>query len=136
MPSQQPPSVFGLHENANITKDDRDARLLLNATLLTQPRQSSSFISSSTSSHSTSVQQSINTDPKCVVKSTATHVLQRLPSLYNIEAIAQKYPIVYTESMNTVLLQEAIRYNRLLARVLDTLTRVRDAIDGKVVMSA
>lgn len=37
-------------------------------------------------------------------------ILSRLPDLFNIKAVSDKYPIVYTNSMNTVLRQELIRY--------------------------
>ena len=38
----------------------------------------------------------------------------QLPHLYDLEGIALIYPTDYYESMNTVLVQEAERYNRLL----------------------
>ncbi|RHW74065.1 dynein heavy chain [Trypanosoma brucei equiperdum] len=122
LPLQQPPAVFGLHENANITKDERDARNLLEATLLTQPRDSSDTTS--------------KLDPKATVKEMAHHVFSRLPVLFDIEQIQQRHPIDYSQSMNTVLLQESIRYNRLLFIVRRTLVDVQDAINGTVVMSA
>ena len=46
------------------------------------------------------------------------------------------YPVVYTESMNTVLRQELIRYNRLTTVVRATLVNLQKAIKGLVVMSA
>ncbi|KAF8279355.1 putative dynein heavy chain [Trypanosoma cruzi] len=122
LPSQQPPAVFGLHENADITKDERETRVLLEATLLTQPRESSDADS--------------KLDPKATVKDLAHHVLLRLPKLFDIEEIQRKHPIDYSQSMNTVLLQETIRYRRLLLIVRQTLTDIQDAISGKVVMSA
>lgn len=36
-------------------------------------------------------------------------ILERLPALWNVDEVAQKYPVVYTNSMNTVLRQELIR---------------------------
>jgi dynein heavy chain len=48
----------------------------------------------------------------------------------------QKYPVKYDESMNTVLRQELIRYNRLTSVVRKSLIELRKAIKGLVVMSS
>lgn len=36
-------------------------------------------------------------------------ILTRLPEPFNLEEVSEKYPVVYTNSMNTVLRQELIR---------------------------
>lgn len=46
-----------------------------------------------------------------------------------------KYPVDYYESMNTVLTQELVRYNRLISVVHSTLKELKKAIKGLVVMS-
>lgn len=46
-----------------------------------------------------------------------------------------RYPVLYEESFNTVLLQEAIRYNGLLDVVKTTLVDLLKALKGLVVMS-
>lgn len=38
LPINQLPEVYGLHDNADITKDNREARQLLDSVLLTQPQ--------------------------------------------------------------------------------------------------
>jgi dynein heavy chain len=55
--------------------------------------------------------------------------------LFDIEAISMLYPVVYEESMNTVLLQECIRYNKLIDRMENTLPDLLKALKGLVVMS-
>eukprot|EP00658_Telonema_sp_P-2_P035779 TRINITY_DN2596_c0_g1_i13.p1 TRINITY_DN2596_c0_g1~~TRINITY_DN2596_c0_g1_i13.p1 ORF type:complete len:517 (+),score=116.45 TRINITY_DN2596_c0_g1_i13:92-1642(+) len=122
LPWEQKPGIFGLHGNADITKDERDARLLLEATLSTQPREASGKDSA--------------LDPKKVVLQSAKDVHSSMPKLFDIEEITAKYPLTYGQSMNTVLLQELIRYNRLLAIVRSGLDSVQMAIRGEVVMSA
>lgn len=36
-------------------------------------------------------------------------ILIRLPQIYNLQYVSEKYPVLYTNSMNTVLRQELIR---------------------------
>lgn len=66
----------------------------------------------------------------------ATDILNKIPNVYNLEHVAQKYPIIYANSMNTVLKQELIRFNRLIVVVKATLVNIRRAVAGEVVMSS
>jgi len=52
-----------------------------------------------------------------------------------VEEIGKKYPTDYKESMNTVLVQELIRYNKLLAIMATSLVSVKKALKGLIVMS-
>lgn len=55
---------------------------------------------------------------------------------FDIEACAFKYPVDYNESLNTVLNQEMLRFNKLISRVRDSLADVGKAVKGLVVMDA
>jgi len=43
------------------------------------------------------------------MEETAKEILSKVPKPINIGPVAEKYPVMYEQSMNTVLLQEVIR---------------------------
>lgn len=49
---------------------------------------------------------------KEVVEELAHDVLSKLPMDFDLEEVMRLYPVIYNESMNTVLRQELIRFNR------------------------
>lgn len=63
-------------------------------------------------------------------------MLEKIPAEFDVEKIAKKYPILYEQSMNTVLQQEMFRYNRMISRISSSLVSLRKAIDGIVSMSS
>ena len=115
------PEVYGLHDNADITKDNQETNLLFDSILLTLPRQSSS---------------SGGQNQSQTIDELAADILGRLNEDFNIDNVIKKYPVEYSESMNTVLRQELIRYNRLTSVVRKSLVDLRKAIKGLVVMSS
>ncbi|KAG6455707.1 hypothetical protein O3G_MSEX009350 [Manduca sexta] len=116
------PEVFGLHENADITKDNKEAAALLFGCLLTQ----AAIVGGGGGEAG---------DAGGVVELTRD-MMARLPPQYDVPGVATKYPVQYYNSMNTVLKQELIRYNRLLSVVRRTLHGVHLAAQGLAIMSA
>ncbi|KAM4632527.1 dynein axonemal heavy chain 3 [Discoglossus pictus] len=114
------PEVFGLHENADITKDNQETNQLFNGVLLTLPRETAGSGKS----------------PQEVVDDLARDILHKLPNDFNLENVMAKYPVVYEESMNTVLRQELIRFNRLTEVIRSSLINIGKAIKGLVLMSS
>jgi len=55
--------------------------------------------------------------------------------VFNLEDVIKKYPTDYNESMNTVLVQEVVRYNGLLSVMKSSLYNLKKALKGLVVMS-
>ncbi|KAK2921231.1 hypothetical protein Q8A73_000716 [Channa argus] len=114
------PCVFGLHSNADITKDIQETNQLLDGVLLTLPRQAGGGAKS----------------PQELVEELAEDILSKLPEDFDIQMVNDKYPVMYEESMNTVLRQEVIRFNRLTHVLRVSLANIRKALKGQIVMSA
>ena len=62
-------------------------------------------------------------------------ILDKVPEPIPILPVMEKYPVKYEESMNTVLTQEVIRYNKLLTAIRGSLNEMLKALKGLVVMS-
>ncbi|TPP62510.1 Dynein heavy chain 7 axonemal [Fasciola gigantica] len=120
LPINPTPEVYGLHDNADITKDNQETLQLFSGILLTLPRQ----------------QGGTGKSPEVIVQELAADILSKLPPDFKMKEAMQRYPVIYRESMNTVLRQELIRFNRLTAVVRSTLQNLQKAIKGLVVMSA
>lgn len=120
LPSNQKPEVYGLHDNADITKDNNESMQLLAGVLLTQ----------------TQIITSGNEDNiETIVKNLTSEILFKIPEQFNIEAVSEIYPVDYKNSMNTVLKQELIRFNNLIKLIKDSLTTLQKAIKGQIVIS-
>ncbi|KAF0024691.1 hypothetical protein F2P81_023493 [Scophthalmus maximus] len=120
LPIGADPCVFGLHSNADITKDNQETNLLLNGVLSTLPRQTGGGAKS----------------PQEVVDELAEDILSKLPADFDVQMVIELYPVVYEESMNTVLRQEIIRFNRLTQVVRVSLVNIQKALKGQIVMSS
>jgi len=126
LPGSCHPEVFGLHANADISKDSRAVQTLLGALLLTQTATGGAASGGEV--------QSVLKDLICDILAKLAAVL---PSgSFDIEEVERRHPLRYEESMNTVLRQELIRYNGLLSTIQDSLQSLQAAVAGEVVMSA
>jgi dynein heavy chain len=114
------PEIFGLHPNADITCASDELARMFSTILMLLPRQAGGKGKSS----------------EDVIGETARFIKDTLPAQFDSDAIAKKYPTMYEESMNTVLSQEAIRYNRLLGVMRSSLNNLLKALKGEVVMSS
>jgi dynein heavy chain len=65
----------------------------------------------------------------------AKGILDKLPPNFDVAEASKKHPIMYNESLNTVLQQELLRFNKLITEVRSSLINIGKAIKGEVVMS-
>lgn len=93
LPLNTPPEVFGFHTNANITKDINETNMAFEAVL-----------SCSTQGGKAEVGSGTNT-----LEEICRKIYDEFPPAFNMEEATKKYPVQYSESMNTVLTQELTR---------------------------
>ncbi|XP_044254832.1 dynein axonemal heavy chain 1-like isoform X2 [Tribolium madens] len=118
-PINDDPELFGMHPNADISFAQAQTYSCLSTLLTLQPRQVGGAAASEEE----------------IIAQTAASILNHLPRPFDLEAISVKYPVLYEESLNTVLIQEGIRFNRLLKAIESSLKDLLKAIKGLVVMS-
>ena len=114
------PEVFGLHDNADITSARNETQTILQTVL------------SMSSSGPGSGSQSRDS----ILMSAASEIQAKLPKPFDIFSFQERYPTKYEESMNTVLVQEAVRYNKLLRYMSTSIREFVRAIKGEVGMSS
>lgn len=119
IPLNPSPEVFGLHVNAGITRYLELATSLFNSMTLVRGAVIIGDISK---------QEEILINMK-------KNIYEKIPELFNIEEALAHYPIVYMESMNTVLIQELERYNNLLTEIRYSLTTLEKAVKGLIMMT-
>ena len=119
LPLNEGPEVFGLHENANISCAISETLALLDTALSLQPR--------SAGGEGKTWAETLD--------ELAKEIATKVPDEFDIEKAIIKFPVQYEESMNTVLTQEMIRFNKLIATLFISLRDVQKAIKGLVVMS-
>jgi len=120
LPGLSSPEVFHLHENADISKDQGETAQLLASLLLTGSR----------------TEGAAGQSEEEVVMNITLEIIKGMPPNFDIERAQLKYPVEYNESMNQVLCQEMLRYNKLLSVVRSSLQNMEKAIQGFVVMSS
>lgn len=122
LPLTAAPEVFGLHDNATLTKDQNDTNQLLNSIVDTEGGGGGSGGAAGSKEET--------------ILSVAAEIAAKLPENFDMEFAQLKYPVLWEESMNTVLCQELIRFNNLLGLMRTSLLNVQKAVQGLVVMSS
>jgi dynein heavy chain len=122
LPLTQEPEAFGLHANAANTKDINATDLMLRSLLsMTGGRGGGGAEASAAEAR---------------VAAVVEECLEKLPPPFDLEAVSAKFPQSYQESLNTVVVQEMARYNKLRGVLWDSLKSIAAALKGLLVMSS
>lgn len=110
--------VFGLHDNAEITSQIAITNSMLAIALA---------VSSTGGGGGAGAK-----DDDTLLMEAADDIIGKIPPKFNTEAASKKHPLKYLESMNTVLAQELLRYNRLNGVIISSLKNAKLAIKGEI----
>lgn len=119
LPAIDDPELFGLNETAKETCAINDANQIQKMLLSLLPR---------TEASAPGLRES-------EIASKAQAILKEIPKEFDLDECSKKYPILYTECMNSVLEQEIEKYNNLIKVIKKSLIDLQKAIKGYVVMS-
>jgi len=121
LPIMTPPEVFGLHENCEITCAESESLALLEDVM---------NLGSSSGGGGGGGKSAEE-----VMDELAAELIGQTPKVFDLDEFDERFPTKYEESRNTVVKQEAAKYNRLVAMLLLQLPLFRRAVKGFVVMT-
>merc|ERR1719383_572108 len=130
LPINTTPEIFWLHNNANLTAAINEGMMTLKCALMMM----SSFGAATGGGDDDEDGGKVET-PEQVYFHMSSEVSARLPEKSDIEVVMRSYPVLYEECLNTVLLMELGKFNRLLAKLKDTCMNLGKAVKGLVVFS-
>jgi dynein heavy chain len=137
LPFTEEPSVFGMHENANVSYQLQETKRLLRTILDVQPRIVSSGQGKSPEERAIDVANSIlGRVPGLLIPAigrapSAGKTKGKASDMFKIDESGRML-----NSLSTVLCQECARFNKLIAVIKSSLENLIKAIRGLVVMSA
>eukprot|EP00742_Colponemidia_sp_Colp-10_P007071 GILJ01007591.1.p1 GENE.GILJ01007591.1~~GILJ01007591.1.p1 ORF type:complete len:2165 (-),score=376.69 GILJ01007591.1:179-6499(-) len=124
LPSLEEPEIFGMNQNANVIFQNQEAGKLLDTIVAIQPRIASSSGSKSSDDVLSELARELETQ--------LPQPLERKVSDVTNFAVGEDGLM---DSLSTVLMQEMQRFNRLLSVVSVSLSDLRKAIRGQILMS-
>eukprot|EP00928_Gymnodinium_smaydae_P068047 TRINITY_DN5109_c0_g5_i1.p1 TRINITY_DN5109_c0_g5~~TRINITY_DN5109_c0_g5_i1.p1 ORF type:complete len:4182 (+),score=1201.92 TRINITY_DN5109_c0_g5_i1:1381-13926(+) len=121
LPINQDPEIFGLHSNANLTCAIKEVTTMLATANSMQGKGGGGGGGKSSDE---------------ILGELGAKYLGEIKPPFDTEMSSAKYPVDYNESLNTVLNQELLRFNKLIVRVRASLVDICKAVKGLVVMDA
>ena len=121
----EPPSLFGMHNNSTIKVSLEESNTLCDQIMLLLPKD----------------QGDQGVQPEVIISEKAVKMLEMLDIDLDYEEAVRKYPVNYMQSMNVVLHQEITRYlrngryQRLLVVIRNSLEQIISALEGRVNMT-
>jgi len=120
LPLNETPECFHLHANADLTALINEGTAILSNAVSLMPRDSSAG----------------GKTPEEEFCEIAAEIEASLPKQkFDVDAVVRKYPVERLKSMNTILPQECIRYNKLFGVVSNSVEKLQKAVSGLVVMT-
>lgn len=120
LPINQMPEAFGLHANANLSAAIKEGLGVLSTANSMLPKGGGGDGGGKTTDQ--------------VLTELSSKFLHDIRVPFDTEWLVATYPTDYNESMNTVVNQEALRFNKLLIRVRASLVDIGKAVKGLVIM--
>ncbi|EER06065.1 dynein heavy chain, putative [Perkinsus marinus ATCC 50983] len=125
LPINQTPEVFWLHNNANLTAAINEGMEILRTAVMLMPKTGGGD----------SEEGEKEKTPEEIYGEKAAEIVASLPKNFDVDAVQRTYPVRYDQCLNTVLVQELLKCNKLLDRLRDTLVNLQKAVKGLVVFS-
>lgn len=146
LPVLQAPNVFGMHDNVTIGRDLLEGDYLLSSLLALQGCYSSGLDDGAGEKgedeqeggeeEKEPAKGSQKKPVDAVLHDMIQDLLLQLPDNFDVDAAGDKFPINYHQPLNTVLVQEMTRYNRLVNVIRNNLESLKKAVCGHVTMTA
>ncbi|XP_011297154.1 dynein heavy chain 1, axonemal-like [Fopius arisanus] len=118
LPLNDEPEIFGLHYNAELSYATSEGYYCTNNLAALQPRSTEG-----------------SAGGEAAIRTIADNLMDKVPELFDVKIIQERHPVLYEESLNTVLQLETKRYNALMKIVSSSLGQLIAALKGEIVMN-
>ena len=135
LPINDLPEVFGLHENAEISCSISESNYLCQTILDLLPNNSTNFFLLNSPIKILFLASESNISIEELVKEKSLSFISKLPNSFDLPLIYSKYPLKYENSMNSVLIQELAKFNKLISLLKNVFEQIIKAIEGTILMT-